>query len=59
MREKKQYPPIDERLIKILEECYPPLEYTKDIDVGDLAYRGGQRSVIFKLKEILKLQKGN
>jgi len=50
-------PKIPEKLIKILNEIYPPLEYSEELTKEQWAFRGGQREVISKLNAILTQQK--
>jgi hypothetical protein len=53
----QKFPKIPEKLIKLLEQLYPPLEYSEDTSKERWAFRGGQREVISKLKAILTQQK--
>ena len=55
MKEHK-FPIIPEELIKILEEIYPPLEYSVDSTKEDWIFRGGQRDVLSKLQVIFNSQ---
>ena len=57
MQKKEKFPVLDEHLIKILENLYPPLEYSPDIDKENWAFRGGQRDVVAKLRHIFTQQK--
>ena len=52
----KTFPKINPKLIKTLEELYPPLEYSQDITKEQWSFRGGQREVISKLKAIYNQQ---
>ena len=53
MEAKLKMPHVDPNLVKALDQMYPPLEYNKDTSKEDWAFRGGQRAVILKLKQIL------
>jgi hypothetical protein len=57
LSENQKFPSLDERLIKILEVLYPPLEYSQDTTQEAWAFRGGQREVISKLKSVYQQQR--
>jgi hypothetical protein len=60
MLEKKNLPPIDEELIKFLNQKFPPLEYTlgDDPDTYKISgiFRAGQRDIIERLSIIKQQQ---
>ena len=51
---------LDENLVKFLNQKYPPLEYTQELDSDefllDSVFRGGQREVIHTIQHIIDLQ---
>ena len=52
----KNFPRIDPILVEILETIYPKLEYSQDTTQEQWAFRGGQRDVLQKLRNVLNLQ---
>jgi hypothetical protein len=50
---KLKVPIVDPSLVKALDQMYPPLEYNKDNTKEDWAFRGGQRAVVLKLKQLI------
>jgi hypothetical protein len=52
----QRFPKLSPKLIKVLEDLYPKLEYSPDTTQEQWAFRGGQREVISKLKAILNQQ---
>tara|TARA_R100000664_G_C2750312_1_gene137604 strand:+ start:592 stop:783 length:192 start_codon:yes stop_codon:yes gene_type:complete len=57
MKKKQKFPVIDELLVRMLENLYPPLEYNPDETQESWAFRGGQRDVVSKLRFIYEQQK--
>ena len=55
-KQPERMPFVDPKLVARLNIMYPPLEYSPDIATEAWAFRGGQRDVILKLKQLIKLQ---
>ena len=60
MKDWKSLPKLEEKLVKYLEEMFPPLEYEIGEDVEDFKnrsiFRSGQRDLIKRLELLRKQQ---